>query len=141
MGKSIKSREILLQAKQKAKSLKLEYDCHDNIEGYSIIEQMLYFCFLNLESLYHEKNISKETKNHYEVEFEKYAQEIASIVMPMEQNYIKMEHSLHNSLQNNNHLDAINLLASMLDYSRAQVFEGKYTALCNHYNKYEDLDD
>lgn len=144
MGKSINSRELLLLARKKSKDLKLYFDGHSEIkDNYGIIEQMLYFCFLNLECLCAEEKISKKIKTNYEIEFERYAQEMAENIYPMERMYIKNEEGLQGCLRDGNYEMAVGFLASMLDYSRNQVFEGKYTLMCNEYYKRHnpDIDD
>lgn len=131
MGKVINSRAILNMAKNKAKEQRLYFDPHEELKDKSVIEQMLYFCFLNIECLFKDKQISKETKNYYITEFEKKSQDFAELIYPMQKIYDELERNLQSALRNKDYESAVEYLASMLDYSRQQIFEGKYTVMCN----------
>lgn len=134
MGKTIHSRELLQLARDKSKSLKLFFDSHLEVTSrYNIIEQMLYFCFLNMEALYADKKISKETKLQYEIEFEKSAQELAEKIYPMQMIYDKQELALQKSLRSGDFESAVTHLSAMLDYSRQQIFEGKYSLMSGEF--------
>ena len=120
MGKVINSRAILNMAKNKAKEQRLYFDPHEELKDKSVIEQMLYLCFLN-----------KETKNYYITEFEKKSQDFAELIYPMQKIYDEFERNLQSALRNKDYESAVEYLAAMLDYSRQQIFEGKYTVMCN----------
>lgn len=125
MGKSINSRALLLLAREKAKNQPV-FGSFDELQDLSIIEQMLFFCLLNIEGLYEQGRIDKDSKNHYESMFEKASQELARTVFPLQKTYDQYEMKLQKSLLNNEYADAALYLAMMLDFSRQQAFEGKY---------------
>ena len=142
MGKIINSNSILQLARSKSKEFKLAFDDYSEIEDKPIIEQMLFFCFLNMECLRRSGKLSQQAKKKYEALFESKAQQFAEQVYPAQQLFNQYEKNLLESLREGDYPTSIQLLASMLDFTKMQVFEGRYSSLCEHQlNKYAADDD